>query len=164
MHRRAYLAALGTAAVGSLAGCTGGQVLTISPGQTINVPRGRGEVITIPADGDEIRYTARDDQPFATYFFTSGEALGAYQAFLNGEEPEESPAGDRRIGSHTVQVDDGIYEAATPEGKRVPIDADGESYLVIDHSAYRAETVPPSDAGPLSVTVDLSVTASPLPF
>ncbi|AWB26360.1 hypothetical protein [Halococcoides cellulosivorans] len=164
MDRRSYLAALGTAAVGSLAGCTGGQVMTVRPARPIHVTRGRGEIVTIPAEGDAISYVARDDQRFAIYFFTSSRDLAAYRAFIDGENPERTPGGDIRIGSHAVPREGGDgFEASTPDRGRVSIDATGETYFVIDHSAYRMETVPPETAGPLSVALDLTVTKSALP-
>jgi len=165
MNRRTYLATLGTVSVASLAGCTGERVLTVQPGRPIRVPVGRGEVITIPPEGDSISYTARDDQRFAVYFFTASEDLSAYLAFIDGEDPDRTPAGETEVGSQAVPIGDGsMYEASTPDGGRVPIEAEGESYVVIDHSRYRLESVPPETADPLSVALDLTVTSSPLPF
>ncbi|MFB6162145.1 MAG: hypothetical protein ABEJ86_01715 [Halococcoides sp.] len=165
MKRRTYLATLGTAAVASLAGCTGERVLSVQPGRPIRVPRGRGTVITIPAEGDAISYTARDDQRFGVYFFITRADYLAYMAFIDGDDPDRTPRGDTDIGSQAVPVGDGsTYEASTPDGGRVPIEAEGEAYFVIDHSRYRFESVPPETADPLSVTLELTVTRSPLPF
>lgn len=165
MKRRAYLATVGTAAIGSLAGCTGGQVMSIDPGRPIRVAVGRGEIITIPADGDSIKYSARDEQRFSVYFFTAREQLSTYLAFIDGENPEQTPPGDTDIGTHAVPLEGSdLFEAATPDRSWASIDADGETFLVIDHSRYRLETAPADDAGPLSVALDLTVTTSPLSF
>lgn len=169
MNRRRFLSTVALGGVVGSAGClgTGGEVIT-SVRQTITVEPGSGWVEEIPDDGGQIAYITRARRPYDVYFFTSDEQIKQYRAYLAGESPDETPAGDQDIG-RTATESSGDYMAKTDDdGGRQPIDADGPYYFVLDNSDYPASGAYPAEDAPKNrrIFLDLSVTARqlPLPF
>jgi hypothetical protein len=160
MRRRNVLATLAAGAV-PVGGCIGGgsEVVT-SVQRSISVSPGRGWVEEVPDTSDgAVQYKARADRPFDVYLFTSESEFLQYDAYVDGDDPEETPSGHEKISTRAEQVTDTTYEAATPNGGgRAALGTSGPYYFVVDHSDYRNGAKPGENPSPLSVFLDLTVT------
>lgn len=164
MRRRAFVAKFGASvgAVGS--GCLGGGgEVVVSVSRSITVEPGRGwtrEIPDVSDPGGAVSYAVKsDERAFDVYFFVEDAAYESYRAFVDGEDPDETPRGHAELSKSAVDgADDGMYEATTSDdGARDPLDATGPYHFVLDHSSYRLENRVEETDEPLSAFVDLTV-------
>jgi hypothetical protein len=136
-----------------------------SVSESVRVESGNGWNTKIPDvsdPGGAIRYVIKsEDQPFDVYFFTDQADFDSYQAFLDGEEPEETPAGHERLSKAAVPKQGegatGHVAETNDDGAREPLETAGPYYLVVDHSSYRLENRVDMSTDHLSAFVDLEV-------
>jgi len=165
MRRRGFLHAFGAGTVLGTAGCLGlGGEAIVSIQQSVRVEPGSGWVETIPdisESGGAISYKVRsDDRRFDVYFFAGEDDYEHYEAYIKGQEPDQTPAGYEAFSKVAVPRTDAesTYEAATHDGgARESIDVAGPYYFVVDHSSYRMENRVDEFAEPLAAFVDLEV-------
>jgi|GEM_PF-730799 len=165
MRRRTFLRTAGVGAMAVGSGClgTGGNVV-VGVTESISVEPGDGWVKEVPDvsdPGGAVSYTVRSRQrAFDVYFFVGEAQFDHYDAFVSGDEPEETPRGHASFSKAAVPKADaeGVYEAATKDaGAREPLDATGPYYFVVDHSNYRLENRVDEYGEDLSAFVDLKV-------
>lgn len=161
MRRRAFLATAATGVVVGSAGCIGGEVVYSKEG-TVTVPPERGEIFELPSEGEEIKYIARDDQPFSVYVFTEESDVESYRTYIKGSSPDERPRGDRSLGGQAIKMRSDLYEISTEDRGRQSLE--GPAYFAIDNSNYRPETPLGDDPEKLSVQLDLKFVASSMPI
>jgi len=164
MDRRSFLRAVGVGTALGTAGCIGGGgkvVVTIQREIAVSPHSGWAKEIPDVSDpGGAISYISRAGKPFDVYFFTSADQMQQYRAFINREEPNVMPPGNREIGGTATDVGDGMYRATSKDdGGRQPIDAQGPCYFVLDNSNYPTAggaylEDPPS---PRTIFLDLTV-------
>lgn len=157
-----FLAGVASGVTVSTAGCIGGGGKVVkNVQQSYTIQPGQGKVFDIPDvsdPGGAIQYRAKAGQPFDVYFFTSEDQWMAYDAYTDGDDPSNTPAGNTDIGGTAKEVATGTYKAQTKnEGGRQPISATGPYWFVIDHSDYRGETAPGEEPSPLEVFLNLTV-------
>ncbi|MFC7076660.1 hypothetical protein [Haloarcula halophila] len=162
MRRRRMLQTVGTglAAVGS--GCLGGGgevILNVQKDISVDPKDGWTKRLPDVSDtGGAIEYTIRADRPFDVYFFAEKEHFEMYDSYIKGQEPAETPSGDRAFSQTALPAEDGeVYEAATEDRAREPLEVDGPSFFAVDHSNYRMETRVDEFGEPLTAFVDLQV-------
>jgi hypothetical protein len=166
MKRRTLLRTVGAGFMAAGAGClgTGGKVVH-SVTESVRVEPGHGwstEIPDVSDPGGAIRYVIKsEDEPFDVYFFTEKSQFDAYQAFLDGDEPAETPNGHDRLSKTGVGKEgenaDGFVASTSDDGAREPLDVEGPYYLVVDHSSYRYENRVDMSTDHLSAFVDLEV-------
>ncbi|MCU4717190.1 hypothetical protein [Halapricum hydrolyticum] len=161
MRRRRFLTTVATGAVVGTAGCMGGEVV-FAKNESVIVPPDKGAIFELPAEGDEIEYTARDDEPFTVYVFESEQAIEAYRTYIKGGEPDERPTGTDSFGGQAIKLRDDLYELSTEDRAREPLNVDGNAYFVLDNSNYQDAVSAHSDS--LSIQLDLTVVSSTLPI
>ncbi len=126
----------------------------LSPGEAWTL-----EIPDVSDPGGAIRYRVRsDDGPFDVYLFTAAE-FEHYETYLEGGDPERTPAGHREFSTAAVPVpgSEGLYEAETDDGGRQPLSAEGPHRFVVDHTSYRDENRVEEFGDRLSAFVDLTV-------
>jgi hypothetical protein len=177
MKRRSFLRRVGVGGTVAAAGCLGGggEVVASEAG-TVTVDPYSGWVEEIPDvsdDGGTISYTAECDRKFDVYFFTSEEALTAYEDYVAQKPAEQTPSaastdmpkGDQSIGQTATEGSDGRYRAATDDGgARQAIDDAGPYYFVLDNSNYPAAGGAFLDDPPEARWVDLDLTVTEKQF
>jgi len=152
----------GLVTVGS--GCLGGggevivsvqQDVTVEPG-TAWMERG---IPDLSESGGAIEYIVRAERSFDVYFFSDRADFEQYDAYINGDEPDETPPGNREFSQAAVpEADTAMYAAMTDGGgNRQSIDRSGPYYFAVDHSSYRMENRVEEFDDPLRVFVDLKV-------
>lgn len=165
MRRRRFLTTAAAGAVVGTAGCMGGEVVFSKDG-TVTVPPDTGEIFELPSEGDEIEFTARDDEPFTVYLFEREEAIETYRTYItdrdDDSEPSERPTGIGSLGGQAIKLREDLYEVSTEQRSREPLDVDGTAYFVLDNSNY--EDAVPANSDSLSVQLDLKVVSSTLPI
>jgi len=108
--------------------------------------------------GGSIEYVIRADRAFDVYFFTGDEDYGAYRAAIRGEYWGRTPTGHDRLSTTAVPTDErGQYAAATEDGARQSLGAEGPYRIVVDHTDYDVGPKPADHGRPLSATVDLTL-------
>jgi uncharacterized short protein YbdD (DUF466 family) len=165
MKRRAFLRSTGVAATIGTTGCLGmGGEAIVTVQESVRVEPGSywvEEVPDVSDPGGAISYTVRsNDRRFDVYFFVGQDEYEHYEAHVQGEEPDETPAGHEEFSKAAVPKSDAeeTFEAATQDGgAREPLDATGPYYFVVDHSSYRMENRVEEFADPLAAFVDLEV-------
>jgi hypothetical protein len=163
MHRRSYLGTALTGFAAATAGCAGGEVVR-SVSRSVTIPTGSGKIYEIPSAADKIKFTVRDDRPFDVFVFTDPADYEFYEAFANGEDPNQRPLGHRGLGGSATQTQADLYQVATKDRARQDLPGDGPTYFVVDHSGYADVTVPDEYDDPLSPVVDLEAVESTMPF
>lgn len=146
MDRRTVLrtAGAGFAALGT--GClgTGGEVVVSVQQDVIVEPQDAWttELPDVSESGGELEYRVRSETPFDVYFFVDESNFEQYDAYLKGEEPESTPAGEPTFSQTAIPREGSeIYEASTDDGgAREPVEAEGPYYFAVDHTSYRMET------------------------
>lgn len=163
MQRRAFLETMSVGAVVGTAGCIGGGgELVVNVQRDISLEPHTGWIKEIPDvsdPGGAVQYVARSSEPFDVYFFVGQEAARRYDAYLDGDEPDEMPSGDPDLSRTATPAGDQYRATSKKDGARQPVDAEGPYYFVVDHSNY------PSAGGafvgeeprPRSVFLDLTV-------
>jgi hypothetical protein len=164
VNRRTVLRTVGAGLTAVGAGClsSGGEVI-VNVQQDVRVDPGEAwtetEIPDLSESGGAIEYIVRSETPFDVYFFADSEAFERYDAFIKGEEPEETPPGHPELSQTAVPKEGSdLYEATSADGgNRQSIDAPGPYYFAVDHSNYRMETRVDEFDDPLTAFVDLKV-------
>lgn len=117
------------------------------------------EIPDLSDSGGAIEYIVRAERPFDIYFFTNESDFEQYNAYLKGDDPEETPPGNGDFSQAAVPADGSdIYEATTDDGgNRQPVKSAGPYYFAVDHSNYRMENRVEEFDDPLQAFVDLKV-------
>jgi len=153
MRRRAMIA--------GAAGCLGGGEVVAEIQRSVSVDPGRywsQQLPDVSDPGGSIEYVVRGDSAFDLLFFTDGTEFTAYREALRQENPDRRPTGHDEFSTTAVPMDDGDrYEAATENGARVSLDAEGPYHVVVDHTDYGVGARPGNPGSALSVTIDLTL-------
>jgi hypothetical protein len=163
MNRRAALRSIGAAFGAVGAGCLGGGgEIIVSVQRSVTIEPGRGwvkkNIPDISDSGGGIEYIVRADNPFDVYFFAGEDSFEHYNTYISGNEPEETPPGNRDISQTSTPTDSGLYEATSSgNGNRQSIDVEGPYYFAVDHSSYRMETRVEEFDDPLNPVIDLKI-------
>jgi len=153
-------AGLVTAGSGCLGG--GGEVV-VSVQQDVNIDPGNAwietEIPDLSESGGAIEYIVRAETPFDIYFFNNQADFKKYKAYLNGDEPGETPQGNSSFSKAAVPAEGkDLYEATTDNGgNRQSVESAGPYYFAVDHSNYRMENRVEKFDDPLRAFVDLKV-------
>ncbi|MDS0259892.1 hypothetical protein NDI56_10855 [Haloarcula sp. S1CR25-12] len=109
--------------------------------------------------GGAIEYIVRAETPFDVYFFSDEADFRKYDAYIKGDDPDETPPGNDEFSQAAVPKEgSGMYEAATDDGGgRQSVGASGPYYFAVDHSNYRMENRVEAFDDPLTAFVDLEV-------
>jgi len=153
-------AGLAVAGSGCLGG--GGEVI-VSVQQDVSVEPGNAwmetEIPDLAESGGAIEYIVRAERAFDVYFFSDQAAFEQYDAYIKGDDPEETPPGNSEFSQAAVPAEDkDLYEATTDNGgNRQSVESAGPYYFAVDHSNYRMENRVEEFDDPLQAFVDLKV-------
>ena len=109
--------------------------------------------------GGAIEYIVRAETPFDVYVFTNESDFEQYNAYITGDDPEQTPPGNGEFSQAAVPAaGKDLYEATTDNGgSRQPVNSAGPYYFAVDHSNYRMENRVEEFDDPLQAFVDLKV-------
>ncbi|MDS0282153.1 hypothetical protein [Haloarcula onubensis] len=164
MNRRSLLRTVGAGVVVGGSGCLGGGgEVIVSVQQDVSVDPGDAwmetDIPNLSESGGAIEYIVRAERAFDVYFFTDESNFERYNAYIKGDDPEETPPGNDEFSQAAVPAEGKeLYEATTDNGgNRQPVQTAGPYYFVVDHSNYRMENRVEEFDDPLQAFVDLKV-------
>jgi hypothetical protein len=164
VNRRSVLQAVGTGLIAAGSGCLGGSgEVIVTVRKDVIVEPGTAwmetEIPDLSESGGAIEYIVRADTPFDVYFFSDRGDFEKYDAYIKGDDPEETPPGNKHFSKAAVPKEGSdMYEATTDDaGGRQSVEASGPYYFAVDHSSYRMENRVETFDDPLTAFVDLEV-------
>ncbi|WP_324665206.1 hypothetical protein [Haloarcula sediminis] len=162
MNRRSVLQTLGAGVAVAGSGCLGGGgEVIVSVQQDVTVKPGNAwmetEIPDLSESGGAIEYIVRAEQAFDVYFFSNEDDFEQYNAYIKGDDPEETPPGNSEFSQAAVPAEGkDLYEATTDGGgNRQSVESAGPYYFAVDHSSYRMENRVEEFDDPLKAFVDL---------